>query len=76
MREIEKQIDNADKDAKQKAENILHAITGHYNAAIVETVAYELQMGESKQSLAAYHQKQSGINWWPNYTSRCLAQPN
>jgi hypothetical protein len=44
MRETEKQIDEADRDAKQKAENILHVITDHYNAAIVETVAYELQM--------------------------------
>jgi hypothetical protein len=39
MREIEKQIDEADKEAKQKAGNILHAITDHCNAAIVETVA-------------------------------------
>lgn len=48
MREIENQIDDTDKVAKQKAWNILHAITGHYNAAIVETDAYELQMAESK----------------------------
>jgi hypothetical protein len=62
MRETEKQIDEADKDAKQKVENILHAITDHYNAAIVETVAYELQMAESKRSVATCHQKQNGIN--------------
>jgi hypothetical protein len=61
MREIENQIDDANEDAKQKAWNILHAITGHYNAAIVETVAYELQMAESKQSVATC-QKQNGIN--------------
>jgi hypothetical protein len=51
MREIQKQIDDTDKDAKQKAENILHAITDHYNAAIVERVAYELQMAESETKL-------------------------
>jgi hypothetical protein len=62
MPEIEKQIDEADKEPKQKAGNILHAITDHYNAAIVETVAYELQMTESKQSVATCHQKQNGIN--------------
>jgi hypothetical protein len=61
MREIENQIDDADKDAKQKAWNILHAITAHYNAAMVETVAYKLQMAESKQSVATC-QKQNGIN--------------
>ena len=44
MREIENQIDDANEDTKQKAWNILQAITGHYKAAIVETVAYELQM--------------------------------
>jgi hypothetical protein len=62
MREIEKRIDEADKEAKQKAGNILHAITDHCNAAIVETVAYELQMAESKQSVGTCHQKQNGIN--------------
>jgi hypothetical protein len=40
----------------------MNAITDHYNAAIVETVAYELQMAESKQSVATCHQKQNGIN--------------
>jgi hypothetical protein len=61
MREIENQIDDADEDAKQKAWNILHAIKGHYNAVIVETIAYELQMAGSKQSVATW-QKQNGIN--------------
>ena len=51
MREIEKQIDDADKDGKQKAENILHAITDHYNAAIVETVAYEAPNGRVQTKL-------------------------
>ena len=48
MRDIQQQIDDADKTTKQKAENILKAATDNYNRQLSERIAYELQMAKSE----------------------------
>lgn len=48
IQDIQKQIDDADKSSKEKAENIIKSMTDSYNKAIQERIAYELEMAMSE----------------------------
>lgn len=46
LREIQRQIDEAQKNSKEKAERILNAMTENYNKMLNERIADELAMEE------------------------------
>lgn len=48
MRDIQKQIEVADKNSRQKAEFIIKSMTDNYNGLIAQRIAYELQMAEDE----------------------------
>lgn len=48
MRNIQKQIEDADKDSKQKAEHIIKTMIDNYNNLIAQRIAYELEMVEKE----------------------------
>ncbi|HYD90005.1 MAG TPA: hypothetical protein VEA37_00780 [Flavobacterium sp.] len=48
MEEIQRQIDDADKTSKEKAQNIINSMTQQYNNSIQERMAYELQLAMSE----------------------------
>lgn len=66
MRNIQGEIDKADKSSREKAENILKAMTNEYNSHISERIAYELQMAEAEEkvgnlSMAERHRMMANI---------------
>ena len=44
MRDIGSQIDSADREMKERAENTLKAIADNYQKLVLERLAYELDM--------------------------------
>lgn len=48
MKDIQKQIDDADRSSREKAESIIKAMTDNYNNALSQRIVYELQMAESE----------------------------
>ena len=48
MRNIQKQIDDADRSSREKAEGIIKAMTDNYNKALMQCIMYELQMAKSE----------------------------
>ena len=47
--DIQKQIDDADKDAREKTEHILDSIADHYDSLLSERIRYELQTAVSDE---------------------------
>lgn len=48
MQQIQKQIDDADRSSKEKAESIIKTMTDNYNDAVSQRIMYELQMAKSE----------------------------
>lgn len=48
MRDIQQQIEDADRTSKQKAENILKTMADSYSKQLSEQISYELQMAKSE----------------------------
>jgi len=51
MRNIQGEIDKADNNSREKAENILKAMTSEYNNHISERIAYKLRMAQSEEKM-------------------------
>jgi len=47
MKDIEKRIDELDKDTKQKAENTLKVISDNYRDRVSQRIAFELSQAEA-----------------------------
>jgi polyhydroxyalkanoate synthesis regulator phasin len=48
IHDVQKQIDEAGKSSKEKAENIIKTMIDSYNNAVAERVAHELLMAKSE----------------------------
>lgn len=48
MKNIQKQIEEADKNSREKAERIIKTMTDNYNALIAQRITYELEMAEKE----------------------------
>jgi hypothetical protein len=48
MQDIQKQIDDADRSSREKAESIIKTMTDNYNNALMQRITYELQMAKSE----------------------------